>query len=123
MSNELKTGTDTSGPTLYQIRVRSHLGQEWTDWFEGLGFTPQDNGDTLLTGTAVDQAALYGLLRKVRNLGLQLISVNRINADPAAKSDVQSESASRINKEEKPDQEFTTNSNPLSQVNKKEYPK
>ena len=69
---------DSSGPTIYQIRVQSHLGPEWTDWFEGLTITPEESGDTLLTGPVVDQAALHGLLRKVRDLGMLLISVNRL---------------------------------------------
>lgn len=61
---------------VYQIRVRSHLGAQWTDRFEGMTITLQDNGDTLLTGPVMDQAALHGLLRKVRDLGLPLLSVN-----------------------------------------------
>ena len=60
---------------VYQIRVTGHLGSEWIDWFEGLSITLQDNGETLLTGPVVDQAALHGLLRKVRDLGMVLLSV------------------------------------------------
>ena len=63
---------------IYQIRIQGHLGAEWTDWFEGLTITLQDNGETLLTGSVVDQAGLYGLLRKVRDLGMPLLSVNRV---------------------------------------------
>ena len=69
---------DSSGPTIYQIRVKSHLGPEWRDWFEGLTITLEESGDTLLTGLVVDQAALHGLLRKVRDLGMPLVSVNRV---------------------------------------------
>jgi hypothetical protein len=65
---------------IHQIRLKGHLGPQWTDWFEGLTLTLEDNGTTLLTGSVVDQAALYGLLRKVRDLGLPLISV--IQVDP-----------------------------------------
>jgi hypothetical protein len=61
---------------IYQIRIRGHLDSEWTDWFEGLTITLEDNGETLLTGPLVDQAALYGLLRKVRDLGMLLLAVN-----------------------------------------------
>ena len=60
---------------VYQIRVTGHLGREWTDWFEGLSITLEDNGETLLTGPVIDQAALHGLLRKVRDLGLPLLAV------------------------------------------------
>ena len=63
---------------VYQIRIQGHLGSEWTDWFEGLTLTLEDNGETLLTGPVVDQAALHGLLRKIRDLGTPLISLNRI---------------------------------------------
>jgi hypothetical protein len=69
---------DSSQPTIYQIRVKSHLGPEWTDWFDGLTITLEENGDALLTGLVIDQAALYGLLKKVRNLGMALISVNPV---------------------------------------------
>lgn len=65
-------------PMIYQIRVKSHLDSDWTDWFEGLTITQEDNGDTLLTGPVIDQAALHGLLKKVRDLGMSLISVNQI---------------------------------------------
>ena len=63
---------------IYQIRIKGHLGHQWTDWFEGLTITLEDNGETLLTGQVVDQAALHGLLRKIRDLGMPLFSVNRV---------------------------------------------
>jgi hypothetical protein len=62
-------------PTIYQIRVKGHLGSQWTDWFGGLTVTLEDNGETLLAGPVADQAALHGLLRKVRDLGMPLVSV------------------------------------------------
>ena len=65
----------SSQPTNYQIRVKSHLGSDWTDWFEGLTITLEEDGDTLLTGPLIDQAALHGLLKKVRDLGIPLVSV------------------------------------------------
>jgi hypothetical protein len=77
-SNHPEPLSDPNHSVVYQIRVRSHLGTDWTDWFEGLTITCEENGDTLLTGPVVDQAALHGLLRKVRNLGIFLISVNRL---------------------------------------------
>ncbi len=66
----------------YQIRLKGHLGPEWTDWFEGLTITLEEDGDTLLTGPVVDQAALHGLLKKVRDLGMPLVSVNPVKPDP-----------------------------------------
>jgi hypothetical protein len=75
MSNTLDPKTDPSQPIVYQIRVKGHLGSQWTDWFGGLIVTLEDNGETLLTGPVVDQAALHGLLRKVRDLGITLVSV------------------------------------------------
>jgi hypothetical protein len=78
MSNELEPKPIPSQPVVYQIRIRGHLSREWTDWFEGLTITLEDNGDTLLTGAVIDQAALHGLLKKVRDLGMPLVSVNRV---------------------------------------------
>ena len=66
---------------IYQIRIKGHLGQQWTDWFEGLTITLQEDGDTLLTGPVVDQAALHGLLKRVRDLGMPLLSVNCVEPD------------------------------------------
>jgi len=71
----LDTKTDSRQPTIYQIRVKGHLGSQWTDWFGGLTVTLEDNGETLLTGAVVDQAALHGLIKKVRDLGMPLVSV------------------------------------------------
>jgi hypothetical protein len=60
---------------LYEIRIKGHLDSRWADWFEGLTIKLEENGETLLTGPVVDQSALHGLLRKVRDLGMPLISV------------------------------------------------
>jgi hypothetical protein len=68
-------------PVVYQIRLQGHLNQGWANWFQGLTIKLLDNGDTLLTGPVNDQAALHGLLRKVRDLGLPLISVAAVNPD------------------------------------------
>jgi hypothetical protein len=75
MSNEPNPKTDPSEPLVYQIRIKGHLGRQWTAWFGGLTIALEDNGDTLLTGPVVDQAALHGLLRKVRDLGMPLLAV------------------------------------------------
>ena len=69
---------DLDQPMVYQIRIKGHLGPQWTDWFRGMTITQEDNGDTLLTGPVVDQAALHSLLRKVRDLGMPLISAFRV---------------------------------------------
>ncbi len=67
----------------YQIRIRGHLGRQWSEWFEGLTLTLEENGDTLLTGLVVDQAALHGVLKKLRDLGLPLLAVNCVDPGPA----------------------------------------
>lgn len=67
----------------YQIRVKGQLGPEWSDWFEGFAISLEEDGDTLLTGLIVDQAALYGVLKRVRNLGIPLVSVSRVKPGPA----------------------------------------
>ena len=66
---------------VYQIRLKGYLGDTWSDWFAGLTITLEDNGDTLLTGQVVDQAALHGVLKQVRNLGLPLISIEPLEPD------------------------------------------
>ncbi len=71
---------DLYQPMVYQIRIKGHLGPQWADWFGGLAITLEDNGDTLLTCPVVDQAALHGLLRKVRDLGMPLISAIRVRS-------------------------------------------
>ena len=76
MSNKRNPKTDPGQPIVYQIRLRGHLSDQWTNWFEGLTITLEEDGDTLLTGPVVDQAALFGLLRKVRDLGIPLVSIN-----------------------------------------------
>ena len=63
-------------PTIYEIRIDGHLDREWSDWFEGLAVTLAEDGTTLLSGPVADQAALHGILKKVRDLGMPLISVN-----------------------------------------------
>jgi hypothetical protein len=69
---------ETNRPMIYQIRIKGHLGRHWEDRFEELRITLEDNGSTLLTGPVVDQAALHGILRKIRDLGIVLLSVNTV---------------------------------------------
>lgn len=89
MSNNHTPITEPSQPIVYEVRLEGHLDRQWTDWFGGLSITLEDSGDTLLTGPVVDQAALHGLLKKVRDLGMTLISVMRVEPGevnaPAAK--------------------------------------
>lgn len=73
-----------SRPTGYEIRVAGHLPPHWAEWFEGLTITLEEDGDTLLAGPVLDQAALHGLLKKVRDLGLSLVAVCPIEAEPPA---------------------------------------
>ena len=80
--------TDPGKPTVYKIRVKGHLGAEWSDWFEGLTVTLEEDGNTLLTGPVIDQAALHGLLKKVRDLGMPLLSVCPVEPGQADQSDV-----------------------------------
>jgi hypothetical protein len=87
MSNEINSEIDSGQPMVYQIRIKGHLGREWTNWFEGLTIQLQDNGETLLTGPVVDQAALHGVLKKVRYVGMPLLSVNRVKPGQADASD------------------------------------
>jgi hypothetical protein len=67
----------------YEIRIKGHLDARWSDWFEGLTVTLEENGDALLTGPVIDQAALHGLLKKVRDLGLPLVSVCPLEPGPS----------------------------------------
>jgi hypothetical protein len=86
MSDALNPKLDPCLPVLYQIRIQGHLGSQWTDWFEGLTITLEEDGTTLLTGPVIDQAALHGLLKKVRDLGLPLVSVSPIERGRADQS-------------------------------------
>jgi hypothetical protein len=84
---------ESAESTVYQIRIKGHLGRQWSDWFGGVTIMLEDDGNTLLMGPVVDQAALHGLLKKVRDLGMPLLSVNRSDAGrtnvPEPESDLQ----------------------------------
>ena len=71
-------------PEPYEICLQGHLNVRWTDWFEGLTISLEDSGHTRLTGHITDQAALHGLLAKIRDLGLPLISLRRVSSHQAA---------------------------------------
>jgi hypothetical protein len=83
MSETYAPTEDQYEPSSYVIRIKGHLDDRWAVWFEGLTITLEGNGDTLLAGPVVDQAALHGLLKKVRDLGVPLLSVNRVEPGQA----------------------------------------
>ena len=80
MNEKDKEPVDGDEPKLYKIRIQGHLEPRWASWFEDLSITRLDSGETLLTGPVVDQAALHGLLKKVRDLGLPLLSVIQLDS-------------------------------------------
>lgn len=90
MPNNSDPTTISSQPVVYQIRIKGHLGPQWTDWFEGLTIALEKDGNTLLTGPVIDQAALHGLLKKVRDLGMPLVSVSPVEPGQADTSNVKS---------------------------------
>jgi hypothetical protein len=83
MSETHASTQDHGEPELYEIRLKGHLDDRWADWFEGLSFTYESDGTTLLSGPVADQAALHGLLRKVRDLGLPLVEVIQVKPEQA----------------------------------------
>ena len=83
MSETQAASEDHYEPELYVIRIKGHLDNRWAHWFGGMTITLEDNGDTLLTGPVVDQAALHGLLKKVRDLGMPLVSVSPLEHGPS----------------------------------------
>ncbi len=80
MSHNLTPTTDQDQPKVYQIRMKGHLGRHWSDWFEGMSITPEANGDTVLTGPVVDQAALHAVLKRVRDVNLPLLSIMEVRS-------------------------------------------
>ncbi len=83
MPDDHRTEVKPDEPMVYQIRIKGHLSAQWADWFDGMAITLEDNGDTLLTGPVADQAALFGLIKKVRDLGMPLRSVHSVEPDQA----------------------------------------
>ena len=80
---EERSGRDTDQPMVYQIRIKGHLTSHWMGWFDGLTITLEEDGNTLLNGPVIDQAALHGILKKIRDLGLPLLSVNSVDLSQA----------------------------------------
>ena len=81
MSDKHKPVHDADQSMVYQIRIRGHLSQRWVGWFDGLSIVLEEDGNTLLMGTVIDQAALHGVLKRVRDLGMPLLSVNSVGPD------------------------------------------
>jgi hypothetical protein len=79
MSGNRELRMDPDEPAGFQIRLKGHVDRAWADWLGGLTITWEENGDSLLTGAALDQAALHALLRKVRDSGMVLLSINPVN--------------------------------------------
>jgi hypothetical protein len=80
MPNNLNPTHGPGQPMVYQIRIKGHLSPQWTDWFEGMAITPEDNGDTLVTGPVIDQAALHAVLKRVRDVNLPLLSIMEVRS-------------------------------------------
>ena len=81
MGEKQPLGEEHEQHPCYEIRLKGHLDDRWAEWFEGLTITLEDNGDTLLTGPVIDQAALHGLIKKVRDLGIPLVSVSQVQCN------------------------------------------
>lgn len=80
MSDKHNAESSPIQPVIYQIRLRGHLNSEWADWFNGLTITHEANDETVITGPVVDQSELHGLLKRVRDLGMPLVSVVRLES-------------------------------------------
>lgn len=78
MPNEQNLGSDPDEPKIFQIRIQGHLGQQWAGWFDGLTIVLEEDGNTLLSGPVIDQSALHGILKKIRDLGMPLLAVNQV---------------------------------------------
>lgn len=83
MADEQGSQRPPDRPMVYRIRLKGHLGRQWMHWFEGLTITLEEDGTTLLAGPMTDQAALHGILKKIRDLGMPLLSVNADGLSPA----------------------------------------
>ena len=81
MPDEQKSERDPDEPRIFEIRIQGHLSQQWQDWFEGLIITLEEEGNTLLSGPVADQSALHGILKRIRNLGMPLLSVNSLDSN------------------------------------------
>lgn len=87
MPNEQNLGSDPDAPKIFQIRIQGHLGQQWAGWFDGFVIVLEEDGNTLISGPVIDQSALHGILKKIRDLGMPLLSVNSIDPDQTKKNE------------------------------------
>ena len=87
MPDEQKSNPEANQQMVYQFKLKGHLGQQWLNWFEGLTVTLEEDGNTLLSGSVIDQSALHGILKKIRDLGMPLISVNSVETGAQDVSD------------------------------------
>lgn len=81
MTDEQGVNPEVHQQSVYQFRIKGHLGQQWRNWFDGLTVTLEEDGNTLLMGTVADQSALHGILKKIRDMGMPLLSVNFTDSD------------------------------------------
>jgi hypothetical protein len=93
MSNQPSPDRNADTLWVYQIRISGHLSPRWLHWFDGLVITLEENGDTLFTGPVIDQAALHGILKKVRDLGMPLLSVNSVRLGTQDTPDLKNQQA------------------------------
>ena len=82
MSEKNNAQDNQEKPMIYKFRIKGHLGRQWTDWFEGMTISQEEPDTTVLVGAVIDQSALHGLLKKVRDLGVTLLSVDCIEECP-----------------------------------------
>lgn len=87
MPNEQNLGNDPDRLKIFQIRIKGHLGQQWAGWFDGLTIALEEDGNTLLSGPVADQSALHGILKKIRDLGMPLLSINSVDPNQSTKAD------------------------------------
>jgi hypothetical protein len=86
MTNEHQPNQGSGQPDIYQIILQGHLSDQWSNWFDGFTIMLDERGQTILVGPVIDQAALHGVLKKIRDLGIALISVNRLDPGEEAKN-------------------------------------
>lgn len=87
MTDDPRPSTEIKSQTTYQIRIKGHLGPQRMHWFEGMTVTLEEDGNTLLMGTVVDQSALHGILKKIRDMGMPLLLVKLVQPDQNIKTD------------------------------------